>query len=128
MNPSKYWIVPKLQYYDYKKSEQYTIDFNGNNEGKAKAYVPNYAAVQDGLEFEQGNWLKIYSYKVYLGIYKIMLNLYADGSIDDAGKGTVEGDILSTCSTKWIAKNPIGSDSELKGLTYDDIKFLPGKL
>ena len=57
INPTKYWIVPKLQSWDYKddKAKPIDTDFNGNAGGKNKAYIPSYDVVQDGLEFDQGN-------------------------------------------------------------------------
>ena len=62
-----------------------------------------------------------------VGIYKIQLELYADGTIDDTGKGTVVGEKLNTCETKWITqKGMVDSEDELKGSTFDDLKFLPG--
>ena len=62
-----------------------------------------------------------------IGIYKIQLELYADGNIDEAGKGTVVGNKLNTCETKWISKKGMfDSETDLKGSTYDDVQLLPG--
>ena len=58
INPTKYWIIPKLQSWDYKDdhAEPVDTDFNGNAGGKNKSYIPSYNVVKDGLEFDQGKW------------------------------------------------------------------------
>ena len=57
VNPSKYFIVPRLRYWKYSDDEAEDIDFNGNTGGKNKAFIEKFSAVQDGLKMEQGEFL-----------------------------------------------------------------------
>ena len=56
VNPSKYFIVPRLRSWKYSDDEAEDMDFNGNAGGKNKAFIEKFSALQDGLEMEQGEF------------------------------------------------------------------------
>ena len=56
------------------------------------------------------------------------MDLYEDGEIDQAGKGSVVGPIISTCESKWYTKDGLKDEADLTGLNYEDVGYLPGKI
>ena len=59
VNPTKYWIYPRLYNYDYKNEVEKPMNFSGNEDGKMRGIIeptnPNNIGVQQsGLEFDQG--------------------------------------------------------------------------
>ena len=55
VNPTPYWIYPRLYKYDYKEGEEVEMDFSGNEEGRNRAIVAPTGIQDTGLEFDQGN-------------------------------------------------------------------------
>ena len=56
------------------------------------------------------------------------MDLYDNGAIDETGKGTVEGDVVKTCESKWYTADGLKDEKDLTSLSYDDVGYLPGRL
>ena len=59
VNPTKYWIYPRLYNYDYKNEKEKPMNFTGNEDNKMRGIVEptnskNIGVQQSGLEFDQG--------------------------------------------------------------------------
>ena len=66
----------------------------------------------------------------YLGIYQFKVELYPDGTIDPSGKGETSGDMVTSCTSKWIRKSedPLDDPAEkdLEGSVVEDFSLAPG--
>jgi len=119
VNPSRYWVRPRLIQFDYKEGAQKDTPISGNDQDRGRGIVPIRDVLQTDAEFDQG-------------IYKMVFDLYENGNKDDTGKGEVDEDsFVMSCQTGFIwdgEESATVDDLIAANAGLDEFKLKPGSI